>query len=130
MDSAEKIYNLLDIGDPVVVTGSADDFMSSLGLDHLFNTETAKTQEDLKFLVDLPNPSKKDIAAARKAWLDGLMLVEDPRDSRRRSEMWVRYPSMPETTRMNFLKFESIILTAEEKKEGKRLTVGEVELRD
>lgn len=130
MDSAEKVYNLLDVGDPVVVTGIADDFMSTLGLDHLFNTETAGKQEDLKFLVDLPNPSKEEIAAARKAWLDGLILVEDPRDSRKRSEMWVRYPSMPETTRMNFLKFENIILTPQEKKEGRRLTVGEVELRD
>ena len=131
MDAAEKVFGLLEVGDPVVVTGSANDFMDSLGLNHLFNTETAEKQEDLKFLVDLPNPSKEQIQQARKAWIEGQMLVEDPKGSRKRSEMYIRYPSMPETTRMNFLKFEQTILTQEEKRRGNRLIVaGGIELRD
>lgn len=130
MDSAEKAYNLLDVGDPVVVTGSADDFMTSLNLDHLFNVETAERQEDLKLFVDLPNPTKEQVAQAREAWIKADLLVEDPRGSKKRSEMFIRYPSMPETTRMSFLKFERIILTPEEQLRKVRLVCPGVELTD
>ncbi len=130
METAEKVYALLDYDDLVVVTGSADDFMASLKLDHLFNVETAEKQEDLKFLIDLPNPTKEQIAQAREAWIKADLLVEDPKGSKRRSEMFIRYPSMPETTRMSFLKFEKMILTKEEQARRVRLACPGVELRD
>lgn len=130
MPDAKLVFSQLEIGDVVVVSGSADEYFDSLGISHLFNTETAEKQEDLKLLVDLPNPTKQQIADARDAWLKGNLLVEDPNESKKRSEMFIRYPSMPLTTRMNFLKFQQIILTPAELARRAKLRVGGVKLQD
>ncbi len=127
--NAKTVYDMVKNGDKVVIVGNPVRYVESLGVWDLFTKES--DLHKVRFYVASPGYDQNHVAKAREAWLKGRLLVERPRGTKVRSRCFVRFPFMPETSRMPLSQFEQVILTHDEKARGLRLTLGDgVELQD
>lgn len=119
VEVAEWIYDRFEVGDIIDVIGSEEANLESLGITALYEDGPNGT---LRFKVDGPNPSAADIKLAREMWI-GKRIFTVPRGETNPEKIKVCLPCMPVSSRMSFLKFESVILTSDERRNGLHLTL-------
>lgn len=118
VETAKKLSELVKIGTPVEIIGSSKEFVAESDIVNRLYQKLPDGSYQLKILGD--KPSVEDIRAAREAFFNRQILVKGAGGK----NPMVGMPFFTLGSMVSLSKFESIVLTDEEKREGRHLAGG------
>lgn len=118
VEDAKKLSELVEIGTPVRIIGSTGEFVTESDIVRRLYDKQFDGSYRLKILAE--NPAAADIMIAREAFFNRQILIKGAKGK----NPTVGMPFLPLNSMVSLVKFESIVLTEEEKREGKHLKGG------